>query len=63
SRNESARVLRRGRTATIGLVIEDVADPFYSGPADGRRRTRPARWRRSHARWTTAAFQRKRGAD
>ncbi|GAA4520657.1 MULTISPECIES: LacI family DNA-binding transcriptional regulator [Nonomuraea] len=31
SRNESARVLRRGRTATIGLVIEDVADPFYAG--------------------------------
>jgi LacI family transcriptional regulator len=31
SRNESARGLRRGRTATIGLVIEDVADPFYSG--------------------------------
>ncbi|NRQ32682.1 LacI family DNA-binding transcriptional regulator [Nonomuraea sp. NN258] len=31
SRNESARVLRRGRTSTIGLVIEDVADPFYSG--------------------------------
>ncbi|WP_442811346.1 LacI family DNA-binding transcriptional regulator [Streptosporangium sp. NBC_01756] len=30
-RNESARVLRRGRTATIGLVIEDVGDPFYSG--------------------------------
>nr|WP_082310797.1 LacI family DNA-binding transcriptional regulator [Nonomuraea sp. SBT364] len=30
SRNESARVLRRGRTATIGLVIEDVADPFYA---------------------------------
>ncbi|WP_260407870.1 LacI family DNA-binding transcriptional regulator [Planomonospora venezuelensis] len=29
-RNESARVLRGGRTATIGLVIEDVADPFYS---------------------------------
>ncbi|GAA5042321.1 LacI family transcriptional regulator [Thermocatellispora tengchongensis] len=29
-RNESARVLRRGRTATIGLVIEDVSDPFYS---------------------------------
>lgn len=29
-RNESARVLRRGRTATVGLVIEDVADPFYS---------------------------------
>ncbi|MFI7635744.1 LacI family DNA-binding transcriptional regulator [Nonomuraea sp. NPDC049400] len=31
TRNESARVLRSGRTATIGLVIEDVADPFYSG--------------------------------
>ncbi|WP_240197060.1 LacI family DNA-binding transcriptional regulator [Nonomuraea lactucae] len=30
SRNESARVLRRGRTSTVGLVIEDVADPFYS---------------------------------
>ncbi|MEV0230537.1 LacI family DNA-binding transcriptional regulator [Nonomuraea sp. NPDC050786] len=30
-RNESARVLRRGRTATVGLVIEDVADPFYAG--------------------------------
>ncbi|WTL69254.1 LacI family transcriptional regulator [Streptosporangium sp. NBC_01495] len=30
-RNESARVLRRGRTASIGLVIEDVADPFYAG--------------------------------
>ncbi|MEU4835036.1 LacI family DNA-binding transcriptional regulator [Streptosporangium sp. NPDC023615] len=30
-RNESARVLRRGRTSSIGLVIEDVADPFYSG--------------------------------
>jgi LacI family transcriptional regulator len=29
SRNESARVLRSGRTSTIGLVIEDVADPFY----------------------------------
>ncbi|WP_371783514.1 LacI family DNA-binding transcriptional regulator [Streptosporangium subroseum] len=30
-RNEGARVLRKGRTASIGLVIEDVADPFYSG--------------------------------
>nr|WP_084960139.1 LacI family DNA-binding transcriptional regulator [Thermoactinospora rubra] len=30
-RNESARMLRSGRTSTIGLVIEDVADPFYSG--------------------------------
>lgn len=31
SRNESARVLRQGRTATVGLVIEDIADPFYAG--------------------------------
>ncbi len=30
SRNESASVLRRGRTSTVGLVIEDVADPFYA---------------------------------
>jgi len=30
-RNESARFLREGRTASIGLVIEDVSDPFYSG--------------------------------
>jgi LacI family transcriptional regulator len=30
SRNESASVLRSGRTATVGLVIEDVADPFYA---------------------------------
>ena len=30
-RNDSARILRRGNTASIGLVLEDVADPFYSG--------------------------------
>ncbi|MEU8266614.1 LacI family DNA-binding transcriptional regulator [Sphaerisporangium sp. NPDC049002] len=30
-RNDGARVLRRGRTASIGLIIEDVSDPFYSG--------------------------------
>ncbi len=29
-RNDSARQLRTGRTAGIGLVLEDVADPFYS---------------------------------
>ncbi|MEV6202831.1 LacI family DNA-binding transcriptional regulator [Streptomyces sp. NPDC051771] len=28
-RNDSARVLRKGRTATVGLVLEDLADPFY----------------------------------
>lgn len=30
-RDESARGLRGGRTSSVGLVIEDVADPFYSG--------------------------------
>ncbi|GAA4578247.1 LacI family DNA-binding transcriptional regulator [Planotetraspora phitsanulokensis] len=30
-RNDGARTLRQGRTSSIGLVIEDVADPFYSG--------------------------------
>ncbi|WP_030753697.1 LacI family DNA-binding transcriptional regulator [Streptomyces griseus] len=28
-RNDGARVLRKGRTATVGLVLEDLADPFY----------------------------------
>ncbi|MFD5495277.1 LacI family DNA-binding transcriptional regulator [Streptomyces sp. NPDC001812] len=30
-RNDSARVLRKGSTASVGLVLEDLADPFY-GP-------------------------------
>ncbi|WP_043263419.1 LacI family DNA-binding transcriptional regulator [Streptomyces sp. CT34] len=30
-RNDSARILRKGRTASVGLVLEDLADPFY-GP-------------------------------
>jgi LacI family transcriptional regulator, galactose operon repressor len=29
-RNDSARVLRKGHTASIGLVLEDVGNPFYS---------------------------------
>src|SRR5689334_2490742 len=29
-RNEMARALRRQRSHTLGLVIEDVANPFYS---------------------------------
>ena len=29
-RNDSARLLRTRRTASIGLVLEDVADPFYA---------------------------------
>lgn len=29
-RNENARTLRQGHTASIGLVMENVADPFYS---------------------------------
>ncbi|OEU93801.1 LacI family DNA-binding transcriptional regulator [Streptomyces abyssalis] len=29
-RNDSARILRKGHTASIGLVLEDLADPFYA---------------------------------
>ncbi|MCD0483795.1 LacI family DNA-binding transcriptional regulator [Streptacidiphilus sp. ASG 303] len=29
-RNDSARILRKGRTASVGLVLEDIADPFSS---------------------------------
>jgi LacI family transcriptional regulator len=29
-RNDSARMLRRGQTASIGLILEDIGDPFYS---------------------------------
>jgi LacI family transcriptional regulator len=29
-RNDGARQLRRGRTASIGLVVEDLSNPFYS---------------------------------
>jgi len=29
-RNEGARLLRKGHTASIGLVLEDIGDPFCS---------------------------------
>jgi LacI family transcriptional regulator len=29
-RNDSARLLRKGRTASVGLLLEDIADPFSS---------------------------------
>jgi LacI family transcriptional regulator len=29
-RNDSARLLRTRRTASVGLVLEDLADPFYA---------------------------------
>jgi LacI family transcriptional regulator len=29
-RNDSARLLRTGQTSSIGLVMEDIGDPFYS---------------------------------
>jgi LacI family transcriptional regulator len=29
-RNDGARVLRKGQTASIGLVLENIGDPFYS---------------------------------
>jgi len=34
-RNDSARLLRTGQTATVGLVLEDIGDPFYSALARG----------------------------
>ncbi|HEY2442998.1 MAG TPA: LacI family DNA-binding transcriptional regulator [Streptosporangiaceae bacterium] len=29
-RNDGARILRKGQTASIGLIMEDIGDPFYS---------------------------------
>ena len=29
-RNDSARMLRRGQTGSIGLIQEDIGDPFYA---------------------------------
>ena len=29
-RNDSARMLRRGQTGSIGLILEDIGDPFYA---------------------------------
>ncbi|MBO0806883.1 MAG: LacI family DNA-binding transcriptional regulator, partial [Actinobacteria bacterium] len=34
-RNESARHLRAGRSRTIGLVVLDVANPFFTDVARG----------------------------
>ena len=34
-RNESARQLRAGRSRTIGLVVLDVANPFFTDLARG----------------------------
>lgn len=34
-RNDSARLLRTGETATVGLVLEDIGDPFYSALTRG----------------------------
>ncbi len=34
-RNESARQLRRGRSRTIGLVVPDIANPFFTDVARG----------------------------
>ena len=35
TRNESARQLRAGRSRTIGLVVLDVANPFFTDLARG----------------------------
>src|SRR6266536_2376829 len=43
-RNDMARVLRQGRSSgTLGLVIEDVANPFYSDITRAVERPRRAR--------------------
>jgi LacI family transcriptional regulator len=34
-RNDSARLLRTGQAATVGLVLEDIGDPFYSALSRG----------------------------
>jgi LacI family transcriptional regulator len=34
-RNDSARLLRTGQAATVGLVLEDIGDPFYSALTRG----------------------------
>src|ERR1700691_1183663 len=34
-RNDSARLLRTGQTATVGLVLEDICDPFYTALSRG----------------------------
>lgn len=34
-RNDSARLLRTGQAATVGLVTEDIGDPFYSALSRG----------------------------
>ena len=41
-RNEAARQLRAGRSRTIGLVVLDVGNPFFTDLARGRRDRRPA---------------------
>src|SRR5579875_899778 len=34
-RNEAARQLRAGRSRTIGLLVLDVGNPFFTDPAAG----------------------------
>jgi LacI family transcriptional regulator len=34
-RNDSARLLRTGQAATVGMVVEDIGDPFYSALSRG----------------------------
>jgi LacI family transcriptional regulator len=44
ARNESARQLRAGRSATIGLVVLDVANPFFTDVARGVEDEASATW-------------------
>ena len=43
-RNEAARQLRAGRSRTIGLVVLDVRNPFFTDLAAGAEGVAASRW-------------------
>jgi LacI family transcriptional regulator len=42
-RNDSARMLRTGQAGTVGLIVEDIGDPFYSALSRGMEHVMRAR--------------------
>src|SRR4051794_18488719 len=42
-RNESARALRTGRSRTLGLIVTDWANPFFTDVANGAEAAASAR--------------------
>ena len=42
-RNDSARMLRTGQAGTVGFVVEDIGDPFYSALSRGMEQVMRAR--------------------